>query len=142
MPSTTVTVGSAVGLHARPAGIVAEAVMSDYATTGDGQLTAIHVLALMCQSGKKASELFAAVPIYPQTTINVPVPNAVKAGVTELDSVKAVIAQISEVFGTRGRILIRPSGTEALVRVMVEGEDMEAVSHWASIAAEAIRAAV
>lgn len=117
-------------------------ILSDYATTGDGQLTAIHALALMRESGKKASELFAAVPIYPQTTINVPVPNAVKASVTELESVKSVIAQISEVFGTRGRILIRPSGTEALVRVMVEGEDMEAVSHWASIAAEAIRAAV
>lgn len=117
-------------------------ILSDYATTGDGQLTAIHALAMLRRSGKKASELFHTIPIYPQKTINVPVPNAVKATVTELDSVKAVIAQISEVFGARGRILIRPSGTEALVRVMVEGEDMDTVSHWASIAAETIRSAV
>ena len=117
-------------------------ILSDYATTGDGQLTAVHFLCMLKKSGRKASELCAAVPVYPQVTVNVKAPNSVKRQVTELPAVRDVIARIEAHFGSEGRILIRPSGTEALVRVMVEGRDQNDVAHWAREAAGVIEAAV
>lgn len=117
-------------------------ILSDFATTGDGQLTAVHFLSMLKKSGKKASQLCAAVPVYPQVTINVKAPNSVKKQVTALPAVQEVIARIEAHFGSEGRILIRPSGTEALVRVMVEGRDQEEVARWAKEAAGVIETAV
>lgn len=117
-------------------------ILSDHATTGDGQLTAAHFLCMVAESGKKASELRDLVPSFPQVTVNVPAPNSVKKQVADLPAVREVAAQIEKAFGADGRILIRPSGTEALVRVMVEGRDEEQVRTWVQRAADVIRQAV
>lgn len=117
-------------------------ILSDHATTGDGQLTAAHFLCMVAESGKKASELCDLVPSFPQVTVNVPAPNGVKKQVADLPAVREVAVQIEEAFGADGRILIRPSGTEALVRVMVEGRDEEQVRTWVQRAADVIRQAV
>lgn len=117
-------------------------ILSDYATTGDGQLTAAHFMCMVSALGKKASELRDMVPSFPQITINVPAPNSVKKQVADLPAVREVATQIGEAFGADGRILIRPSGTEALVRVMVEGQDEEQVRAWAQKAANVIQQAV
>ncbi len=117
-------------------------ILSDYATTGDGQLTAAHFLCMVSASGKKASELRDQVTVFPQVTVNVPAPNDVKKKVADLPAVRDVAAQIEAAFGSEGRILIRPSGTEALVRVMVEGRDEKQVSDWAKKTAAVIKQAV
>ncbi len=117
-------------------------ILSDYATTGDGELTAAHFLCMLSASGKKASELRDRVAIYPQVTLNVKAPNSVKKQVAGLPAVREVAAQIEAAFGSDGRILIRPSGTEALVRVMVEGRDAQQVTQWAQKAASVIEQAV
>ena len=114
-------------------------ILLDNATTGDGELTAVQFLAVLKQSGKTASQLANRIPKFPQVLHNVPVPREHKASVASMPAVKALEAEIREIFGTEGRILIRPSGTEALVRVMVEGKDRETVEALAAKAAEIIR---
>ncbi len=113
-------------------------ILSDYATTGDGQLSALHFLHTMVQTGQSASQLRASVPRYPQVTINVSVPNAHKAKVAEMEEVQTIQAEIATRFGKNGRIVIRPSGTEAKVRVMVEGKDEALVREMAARAAQSI----
>ena len=94
----------------------------EYATTGDGELTAVQFLNILKKSGKKASELNAMVQEFPQILINVKVPLARKATIAQEAPVRAAIAAEEAAFGEEGRVLVRPSGTEALVRVMVEGK--------------------
>ena len=95
-----------------------------HATTGDGELTALQVLNLLHRSGKKASEVFGACRRFPQELINVPVAdNAAKQRVMGADWLRDAIAAKEAQMAGDGRILIRPSGTEALVRVMVEASD-------------------
>ena len=98
----------------------------EYATTGDGELTALQILALLKESGKKASELFGACPRYPQTLINIPVAdNDVKKAVMASPLLAQAIQREEAALGDSGRVLIRPSGTEALMRVMVEAATEE-----------------
>ena len=94
-----------------------------YATTGDGQLTALQFLSLLHKSGKRASELVAGCRRYPQVLINVPVAGqAQKSAIMADPSIRdAVTAQEDAMAGT-GRVLVRPSGTESLIRVMVEAQ--------------------
>ena len=95
-----------------------------HATTGDGELTALQVLNLLHRSGKKASEVFGACRRFPQELINVPVAdNEAKQRVMGADWLRDAIAAKEAQMAGDGRILIRPSGTEALVRVMVEASD-------------------
>lgn len=99
----------------------------DYATTGDGQLTALQVLALLKESGKKASEVFGSCARYPQVLINVPVAsNDVKKAVMASDALWTAVRGEEERLAGSGRVLVRPSGTEALMRVMVEAKTEEA----------------
>lgn len=114
-------------------------ILTDHATTGDGELTAVTFMELLKNSGKKASQLAGEIEHYPQVMINVPVPNAQKKTVAQLPEVKAVGDEIAEKFGQDGRILIRPSGTEALVRVMVEGKEEAVVRQMAEKAAAVIQ---
>ena len=114
-------------------------IFRDYATTGDGQLTALQVLALLKESGRKASQVFGACARYPQVLINVPVAdNEVKkacmASQKLWDAVKAEEEQLSG----SGRILVRPSGTEALMRVMVEAKTEDTARQTAQRLAELI----
>lgn len=98
----------------------------EYATTGDGELTALQILALLKESGKKASELFGDCPRYPQTLINIPVAdNDVKKAIMASPLLAQAIQREEAALGDSGRVLIRPSGTEALMRVMVEAATEE-----------------
>ena len=102
-------------------------IFTDYATTGDGQLTALQVLALLKESGKKASELFGGCVRYPQVLINVPVAsNDVKKACMASQKLWDAVKKEEEALAGSGRVLVRPSGTEALMRVMVEAKTQEA----------------
>ena len=95
----------------------------EYATTGDGQLTALQFLSILKASGKKASELVADCRQYPQVLVNVSVnDNAQKLAVMASSALQEAIEKEEKGLEGNGRILVRPSGTEALVRVMVEAE--------------------
>lgn len=98
----------------------------EHATTGDGELTALKILALLKESGKKASEVFGICSRYPQTLINVKVAdNDMKKAIMANDALTEAISREEEVLNGEGRVLIRPSGTEALMRVMVEAKTEE-----------------
>ena len=98
-------------------------IFTDYSTTGDGLITALQVLSAVKRSGKKASDLTAIMTTYPQLLLNVKV--ATKDGWEENEAIKAAIAAGDKELGETGRILVRPSGTEPLIRVMAEGPDQE-----------------
>lgn len=114
-------------------------ILSDFATTGDGELTALQFLCALKADGRKASELNALIASYPQVSINVPASNSIKKQVADLPAVKAISAEITAFFGGEGRVVIRPSGTEPKVRVMVEGKDPQKVHEKAEYAAAAVK---
>ncbi len=98
----------------------------EHATTGDGQLTALQMLALLKESGKSASELFGCCPRFPQVLINVPVAdNDVKKAAMASPLLAQAVQQEESALNGEGRVLVRPSGTEALMRVMVEAKTEE-----------------
>lgn len=99
----------------------------DYNSTGDGVLTAIQLLSVMNRSGKKASELAKTMEVMPQVLVNARVNNARKNEYMEVSEIKAAIEALQEKFSSDGRVLIRTSGTEPLVRVMIEGKDKDAM---------------
>ncbi|KAF5079125.1 Phosphoglucosamine mutase [anaerobic digester metagenome] len=104
----------------------------DYNSTGDGVLTAIQLLSVMNRSGKKASELAKTMEVMPQVLVNARVNNARKNEYMEVPEIKAAIEALQEKFSSDGRVLIRTSGTEPLVRVMIEGKDKEAMEKEAT----------
>ena len=111
----------------------------EHATTGDGQLTALQILALLKESGKKASEVFSACPRYPQVLINVPVAdNDVKKAAMASPLLAQAVAREEETLGDEGRVLVRPSGTEALMRVMVEAKTEQTARETAQRLADLI----
>ena len=93
-------------------------------TTGDGQVTALQFLQVLARSGKKASQLAAICPSYPQVLVNVEVPHSggVKERIMESQELADAVKQEEGILGEEGRVLVRPSGTEALIRVMVEAK--------------------
>jgi phosphoglucosamine mutase len=113
-------------------------IFTQHATTGDGILTALKVLEIVRRSGKSLDELTADLKTYPQILVNVRV--AEKRPLSELPVVQEEIQKAESEFDGKGRILVRFSGTEALARVMVEGEDKERVDATANRIAELIRA--
>ncbi len=117
-------------------------ILSDYASTGDGQLTAVQFLCAMKMSGKTASQLNGMIESFPQVSINVAAPNAVKHQVAKLPEVVAVGREIRDRFDGAGRVVIRPSGTEPKVRVMVEGRDKALVEELAQKAVQVVKDAV
>lgn len=95
-------------------------IMSDHATTGDGILTGLHIAAEMVRSGKTLKELATCMTVYPQVLVNV---RGVDRSLVHGDDVlRAAVSQAEIVLGGKGRVLLRPSGTEPVVRVMVEAE--------------------
>ena len=96
-------------------------IFTDYSTTGDGLITALQVLSSLKRSGRKASDLTALMTTYPQLLVNVKV--ATKEGWDTNEAIKEAIAEGDKELGENGRILVRPSGTEPLIRVMAEGPD-------------------
>ncbi len=98
-------------------------IMSEFATTGDGVLTALHVAAQVAATGQTLAELGSVMTRLPQVMINVPGVNKARAGIDP--GVTSAVTAASRELGTAGRVLLRPSGTEPLVRVMVEAETTE-----------------
>lgn len=109
----------------------------EYASTGDGELTAIQFMKILKDSGKKASEIANEVVPYPQVMINVKVPNKDKYTLTDKPNINEAIENAEKELG-EGRILVRPSGTEALVRVMVEAKNENLVNKVAEDVAKVI----
>ncbi|MBE6600725.1 MAG: phosphoglucosamine mutase [Ruminococcaceae bacterium] len=102
-------------------------IFKDFATTGDGQLTAVQLLSLMRRTGKRLSELASVMEVYPQTSKNVTVtPEGKLMFYTDRD-IAAAMQEAKDELGQDGRIVVRPSGTEPLIRVMAEGMDMDKI---------------
>ena len=99
----------------------------DENTTGDGLLSALHLLQVLVETGKPLSELASIMEVLPQALVNARVPNHKKESYMEYPEIAEAIGQLSEKFAGEGRVLIRPSGTEPLVRVMIEGKDQEQI---------------
>lgn len=110
---------------------------TDFSTTGDGVLTALQLLGNLAASQGTLSKLGAHVPKMPQVMINVP--NVEKAKAYTDSGLLGAVLSAEESLGKTGRILLRPSGTEELVRVMVEAEDLETAQHWAETLAQEVR---
>lgn len=98
-------------------------ILSDYSTTGDGQLSAIQLLCALKASGKKLSELATVMTVYPQVIKGIRADAVMKSQLDIDKGVEKIIADAKETLGNDGRILIRASGTEPLIRVMIEGKD-------------------
>jgi len=114
-------------------------IMTDYATTGDGLVAALQVLAELVSQQKPASALLHLFDPVPQLLKNV----RFSAGKPlENTQVKTVIADAESALAGKGRLVIRPSGTEPLIRVMAEGDDAVQVEHWVDAICDAVRVAV
>ncbi|MBE7043418.1 MAG: phosphoglucosamine mutase [Ruminococcaceae bacterium] len=111
----------------------------DYNSTGDGLLSAVMMLKVMTEEGKSLSELSEIVHILPQALCNAKVKNEYKETFAQDPEIAAAIKALEEKFAGEGRILIRPSGTEPLVRVMIEGNDIEEINRDAKMLADMIQ---
>lgn len=112
-------------------------IMSEYATTGDGVLTALHVAAQVVTSGRDLADLAAVMKRLPQVMINVKGVNKARAGIDP--EVNAAVTAAGRELGTSGRVLLRPSGTEPVVRVMVEAETEEKAAEVAERLASIVK---
>ena len=110
----------------------------DENTTGDGLLSALHLLQVMTETKKKLSELASIMEVLPQALVNAKVPNHKKEHFEEYAEIAEAIAEVEAKFAGEGRVLIRPSGTEPLVRVMIEGKDQQLIESEAQKLAELI----
>lgn len=117
-------------------------ILMNYNTTGDGQLSAVQLTKIMKETGKSLSELASEVTIYPQKLVNIRVDNSMKDHAMEVPSIKAVIEKMETEMNGNGRILVRPSGTEPLLRVMAEAPTHEEVDYYVDSIANVIRAEI
>ncbi|MDY4069817.1 MAG: phosphoglucosamine mutase [Lachnospiraceae bacterium] len=111
----------------------------DENTTGDGLLSALHLLQVLVETGKPLSELAEVMEVLPQALVNAKVPNHKKDSYMEYPEIADAIAKLNDKFAGEGRVLIRPSGTEPLVRVMIEGKDQKMIETEAKKLAELIQ---
>jgi phosphoglucosamine mutase len=115
-------------------------VMSDYATTGDGVLTGLHLMSRMATSGKGLADLASVMTRLPQVLINV---KGVDKSRAETDpALTAAVAEATAELGSTGRVLLRPSGTESLVRVMVEAATADQAQRVAERLASVVKASL
>lgn len=110
----------------------------DENTTGDGLLSALHLLQVMVETGRKLSDLASIMEVLPQALVNAKVPNHKKEHFAEYAEIAEAIDAVEKKFAGEGRVLIRPSGTEPLVRVMIEGKDQKLIEEEAKKLAELI----
>ncbi len=115
-------------------------IFGDYATTGDGQLTAIQLLSLLRRQGKKLSELRNLVQRYAQTMLNVRVSDKGKLAFYTDPEIKAAVEAAKSAPDKNGRVLVRVSGTEPLIRIMVEGRDADTAQKTAQALADLVKA--
>lgn len=111
----------------------------DYATTGDGQLTAVQLLNVIRTTGKTLKELADEIEIYPQVLKNVRVSSLGKLRLFDDNDIKIAIEEAEKELGENGRVLVRASGTEPLVRVMLEGKDSGQIERLASLIAQVVK---
>ena len=111
----------------------------DENTTGDGLLSALHLLSVMVDTGKPLSELAKIMTVLPQALVGAKVPNHKKESYMEYAEIAEAIENVSRKFAGEGRVLIRPSGTEPLVRVMIEGKNQALIEQEAKALAELIQ---
>ena len=113
-------------------------IMTDFATTGDGILTGLHLVAEVARTGKSLAELASVMTIYPQILVNVRGVN--HHGLAGNKAIAAAVAAAEAELGETGRVLLRPSGTEPMVRVMVEAEDQATADRIAHQLADVVKA--
>ena len=114
-------------------------ILMDYNTTGDGQLTAVQLTKVIRETGKSLSQLASEVTIYPQKLVNIRVENAMKEKAMEVPAIKTIIEKMEEEMAGNGRILVRPSGTEPLLRVMAEAPTTEEVNYYVDTIAAVVK---
>ena len=114
-------------------------VIMDYNTTGDGQLTGVQLTKIMQETGKKLSELATEVTIYPQKLVNIRVENSMKDKAMEVPAIREIIEKMEAEMAGNGRILVRPSGTEPLLRVMAEAPTHEEVDYYVDTIAAVVQ---
>ena len=114
-------------------------IFREFATTGDGELSALKLLCVMKESGKKLSELASEMEVFPQVLVNVRVSDFGKARFPRDTEIKKASEAAEKELGADGRVLVRVSGTEPLVRVMLEGKDEEKINILAQEIAQVIR---
>ena len=117
-------------------------VIMDYNTTGDGQLTGVQLTKIMQETGKKLSELAAEVTIYPQKLVNIRVENSMKDKAMEVPAIREIIEKMEAEMAGNGRILVRPSGTEPLLRVMAEAPTHEEMDYYVDTIAAVVQAEI
>ena len=117
-------------------------VIMDYNTTGDGQLTGVQLTKIMQETGKKLSELAAEVTIYPQKLVNIRVENSMKDKAMEVPAIREIIEKMEAEMAGNGRILVRPSGTEPLLRVMAEAPTHEEVDYYVDTIAAVVQSEI
>ena len=113
-------------------------IMKEYMTTGDGQLTAVQLLHLLKEEGISLAEAASVMTVYPQTMINVRADKTMKKQVQVDEGVQQEVKKWEDILGDDGRILLRPSGTEPVIRVMVEGMDEKLINDCAKAIAQTI----
>lgn len=114
-------------------------IFTDFAKTGDGQLTAVQLLNIMRGTGRSLKDLAGEIEIFPQVLINVKVSSFGKLRLGEDEDIKIAVKTAEDELGKSGRVLVRASGTEPLVRVMLEGRDKEQINRLANDIAEVVR---
>lgn len=117
-------------------------IIMDYNTTGDGQLTAIQLTKVMKETGKSLSELASEVTIYPQKLVNIRVENDMKDKAMDVPLIASVIEKMETEMAGNGRILVRPSGTEPLLRIMAEAPSSEEVDYYVNTIAKVVEAEI
>lgn len=113
-------------------------ILKDYANTGDGELTSLILFSILAKSNTKLSNLSKIMKKYPQVLINTKVSNDKKNDFYMNTIIKDSIIEVEELLGNKGRVLVRPSGTEPLIRVMLEGEDTNKIEEYAKEIADII----
>jgi phosphoglucosamine mutase len=115
-------------------------IFSEHLFTGDGLITALSVLRTMAASGRELAELADDLTTYPQVLLNVRVRE--RTDLEKIPDVVAVMKQVEEALGGNGRLLVRYSGTEPLLRVMLEGQDLQQINRWAQQIVDAVNKAI
>ena len=114
-------------------------IVMDYNTTGDGQMSAVQLTKIMQETGRTLSDLASEVTIYPQKLVNIRVENSMKDKAMEVPAIRAIIEKMEAEMAGNGRILVRPSGTEPLLRVMAEAPTHEEVDYYVDTIATVVK---
>ena len=117
-------------------------IVMDYNTTGDGQMSAVQLTKIMKETGRSLSDLASEVTIYPQKLVNIRVENSMKDKAMEVPAIREIIEKMEAEMAGNGRILVRPSGTEPLLRVMAEAPSLEEVDYYVDTIAAVVKAEI